>query len=139
FTCLKPGVHNAMAVVSCEGAISGSTMPIMTTCEKDIECCAKPGVAVEKLIGCRPPSGNCALANYGKEATGVVTAAQSPGFCYSVTITNTGNIALQNIAVVDNVLGNLSASFPNTLPVGGVASTVVAASHSNAVVNTVMV
>ena len=44
---------------------------------------------------------------------------------YTITVTNTGNIALTNITVMDSILGDLSASFPDDLAVDGSATATV--------------
>ena len=139
-TCQMPGVHGVMAVVNASSDVSDACSPIMSMCENTFECCGSPGVAVEKLVACSPAGGLCAAAsNYGKAATGTVSQTQSPAFCYSILVTNTGNVVLQLTSVVDNVLGNLTSFFPSSLPVNGSATAYFSAAYPNDVVNSVTV
>ncbi len=140
FTCNQPGVHGVMAVVSAVADVTSNCAPISSECDSSFECCGMPGIAVEKLVACRPAGGVCsAAANYGKSATGTVTQAQNPAFCYSILVTNTGNVVLQLDSVVDNVLGDLTSSFPASLPAGGGAISYFSAAYAADVVNSVTV
>jgi hypothetical protein len=99
-----------------------------------------PMVQVVKKIACLPVGGDCATASgYAKSATGFKTATQNPAFCYSITVTNTGNVGLNSITVVDDVLGDLSAAFADTLPVGGSETKYFSAAHASTTMNVVMV
>ncbi len=140
FTCDQPGFHGVMAVVNALGDVTASCEPIMSSCDSSFECCGMPGIAVEKLVACRPANGACALvSNYGKVATGTVTQAQSPAFCYSILVTNTGDVTLQLVSVVDNVLGNLSSFYPTSLAPNTAAVEYFVGSYTNDIVNSVTV
>ena len=45
-------------------------------------------------------------------------AAAGEEITYEITVTNTGNVDLTNITVEDDIIGDLSGEFPNTLVVG---------------------
>jgi uncharacterized repeat protein (TIGR01451 family) len=45
-------------------------------------------------------------------------AAAGAAITYEITVTNTGNVDLTNITVVDDIIGGLSDRFPDTLDVG---------------------
>jgi len=140
FTCSQPGVHGVMAVVNALANVTSNCVPISSECDSSFECCGFSSVAVEKLVTCRPAGGICSTAaNYGKSATGTVTQTQSPAFCYSILVTNTGDVVLQIDSVVDSVLGNLTASYPASLPVNGAAIAYFSAAYTNDTVNSVTV
>ena len=61
-----------------------------------------------------PPAPAIDITKTGDELSKV-----GDGISYTITITNTGNIGLENITVVDTLLGDLSGSFADTLAVGG--------------------
>jgi uncharacterized repeat protein (TIGR01451 family) len=46
------------------------------------------------------------------------TAPAGEAVTYEITVTNTGNVDLSNISVVDDIIGDLSGQFPDTLAVG---------------------
>jgi len=46
------------------------------------------------------------------------TALVDDAVTYEITVTNTGNVDLSNITVVDDIIGDLSSQFPDTLAVG---------------------
>jgi uncharacterized repeat protein (TIGR01451 family) len=46
------------------------------------------------------------------------TAPAGDAVTYEITVTNTGNVDLSGITVVDDIIGDLSSQFPDTLPVG---------------------
>ena len=45
-------------------------------------------------------------------------AAAGAAITYEITVTNVGNVALTNITVIDDIIGDLSDQFPDTLDVG---------------------
>ena len=45
-------------------------------------------------------------------------AAAGEEITYEITVTNTGNVDLTNVTVVDDIIGDLSDEFPDTLAVG---------------------
>jgi hypothetical protein len=113
------GCHPVTADVTFQGATTGSCPLIPTSCSNSLEICGVPCVNISKLVKCVDVneclSGNCStvLSQYGTSATGVRDAA----FCYSITITNCGTVALNNVDVVDNQLGS-SLGFSSTLAIG---------------------
>jgi uncharacterized repeat protein (TIGR01451 family) len=46
------------------------------------------------------------------------TAVAGDAVTYEITVTNTGNVDLSNITVIDDIIGDLSGDFPDTLAVG---------------------
>ena len=81
---------------SAKGADSGDAVTDGDSCTTDVT--HVPGIDVEKSC----PS----AAGIGDIVT------------YTITVTNTGNEPLEDVRVVDSVLGDLSASFADTLAVG---------------------
>jgi hypothetical protein len=61
------------------------------------------------------------LNDYSTSASGSRIGSTNPDFCYSITVTNTGTMPLLIDNVSDDVLGNLTASFPAFLPPGHAA------------------
>jgi uncharacterized repeat protein (TIGR01451 family) len=47
-----------------------------------------------------------------------VSAAAGEAITYEITVTNVGNVDLSNITVIDDIIGDLSDQFPDTLAVG---------------------
>ena len=75
-----------------------------------------PGsIGVTKQVACLQPTNDCGV--FGSIATGYLGTNQ-PGFCYEITITNSGDIPLSNIVVLDNLLGTLTTQFTNFLAPG---------------------
>ena len=138
FACDPPGVRTVSATVTCEGAITedGDCPPIAASCNAAIECCGEPCIKVIKEIACLldPPS---TCGPFGKSATGVKGDTQDPAFCYSITVTNCGNLALSNVTVMDNVLGDLSADYPDNLTPGQTETRHFTMTHSQNTKNTV--
>ena len=79
---------------------------------------------------------------FGKVATGLKGDQQDPAFCYRITVTNCGPIALTNVTVIDDHLGNLTTSFfagPATVFAPGAAITgIFRASVATTTTNTVV-
>ena len=82
-----------------------------------------PCVGVDKEIACAQPNNAC--GPLGKSAAGF-KGVEAPGFCYQITVTNCGPVALTNLTVVDDLLGDVTTNFfptPATaLPPGGTAT-----------------
>jgi len=79
-----------------------------------------PRICVTKEIACLLPDNNC--SEFGESATGVKAGAQTPAFCYRITVSNCGFTPLRNLQVTDNQLGDLTAQFfptATTLAAGG--------------------
>ena len=89
-----------LQVAVTEGRIDGTKFGLgnQTIPFKKIEDLAQPGLAVSKSCP--------AVAAVGQSIT------------YQITISNSGNEALNNITVQDTILGNLSGSFADTLAAG---------------------
>jgi hypothetical protein len=135
--CVVPGIRTVTASVTALGVITADCEPIETSCNKQFECCGEPCLEVIKKIACLPANQTCSTASgYADSATGYL-GDEAPTFCYSITITNCGQLALNNVTVVDNVLGDLSAYFVDTLGVGASETKYFAASHTNTTINTV--
>lgn len=89
-------IHNVVTATA-TGADSGKNVADTDSCDTDIV--HEPGIDVSKT--CTPS------AKIGDKIT------------WEITVTNTGNEPLENVTVDDTILGDLSASFPDTLAVGG--------------------
>ena len=79
-----------------------------------------PSICVIKEVACVLPGGAC--GPFSDVATGFKSASQNPAFCYRFTVTNCGTVALNNLRVIDDHLGDITAffTFPGgQLPVGG--------------------
>jgi hypothetical protein len=77
--------------------------------------CPPPCLAVTKQVACLLPGDQC--GPFGKSATGFRSGTNNPAFCYGITVSNCGTLALTNLTVMDNLLGNLTSMFfpsPNT-------------------------
>jgi uncharacterized repeat protein (TIGR01451 family) len=68
-----------------------------------------PCVSVAKTVACKQANDGCQTA--GEAATGYKLGAQSPSFCYSITVSNCGNKAFIVTNLTDDVIGNLLPSF----------------------------
>jgi hypothetical protein len=103
-----------------------------------VQCCGEPCIKVTKLITCLPASQECSNATgYAEAATGYKTETENPAFCYSITVENCGNLVLTNVTVIDDVLGDLSGLFSDTLEVSASETAYVSMAHSNDTKNTV--
>jgi hypothetical protein len=80
------------------------------------------GTNVAAITGIEPlePGENC--GPFGKVATGIQGDTQDPAFCYSITVSNCGPVALTNVTVIDDMYGDLSSHFPANLAIGAVAT-----------------
>ena len=105
------------------------------TCSVDCPPC----IRVDKQVACVVGT-NC--GPFGKVATGVKGDNQDPAFCYRISITNCGSISLTNVQVLDDQLGDLTASYfagPTTaFPVGATLTRVFRAAWSTSTTNTVV-
>jgi hypothetical protein len=114
------GCHAYSADIVAIGATTDSCPPITTSCNNTLAICGTPNVNIVKLVKCLT-SNECANAGscshdiglYAPTATGVKDA----GFCYVIAITNSGQVALDNVVVTDSQLGS-NLGFPTTLAVG---------------------
>jgi hypothetical protein len=109
-------------------------------------CGGEPSIQVTKQIACVPCAPGVGCQNlpsddYSDSAIGVRSDTASPVFCYSITVTNTGSEALQNIEVLDNSGLDLSGCFPPGfgLAEGGSSNCLVAVSLDADTTNTVTV
>ena len=80
-----------------------------------------PCLQVTKLVACSiggttAPIADCPASGYVSSATGIKGDTQDPSFCYSITITNCGDVAWAINGVQDSALGDLTAAFPAGLP-----------------------
>ncbi len=80
-----------------------------------------PCIRVVKEIACMLPDDDC--GPFGKTATGFKGDNQIPAFCYSITVSNCGLVALTNVMVLDNQIGDLTTNYFDTpaqlFPVNG--------------------
>jgi len=79
-----------------------------------------PDICVEKEVACAP-AGDLLCSDvpdedYGETATAVVGDTEG-AFCYKITVTNCGEDDLDNVTVVDDLIGAVAGSFPTTLAV----------------------
>lgn len=95
-----------------------------------------PSIQVGKQVACKKADESC--GTFGAEATGYKVGLIDPGFCYSITITNDGNVAAQITNVTDNAIGTLLSS-PTNLAVGAVLVIETNVTHGVSVENTVTV
>lgn len=105
---------------------SGGAVTAASSWTVRVNPCAPPPppcVGVDKEIACAQPNNAC--GPLGKSATGF-KGVEAPGFCYQITVTNCGPVALTNLTVVDDLLGDVTTNFfptPATaLPPGGTAT-----------------
>lgn len=84
------------------------------------------GLSATKLVACTTNL-TCSTnpSDYSGSASGAQFGSTNPQFCYSVTITNTGTAALLITNVSDDVLGDLTASFPGGLATNSGATVLV--------------
>src|SRR6266478_8286068 len=80
------------------------------------------GLGATKLAACTTSNACGAGASYSSSVSGAKSGSTNPSFCYSITITNKGTTPLVITNVSDDVLGNLTASFPGGLAPGGGAT-----------------
>ncbi|HEY6167506.1 MAG TPA: hypothetical protein VI454_05670, partial [Verrucomicrobiae bacterium] len=93
-----------------------------------IQPCA-PLVCVTKEIACflgTNAQGVEVCGTFGKLATGIQGDTQDPAFCYRITVSNCGPVALTNVTVIDDRYGDLTTNFvPSlsaSLAIGGSAT-----------------
>lgn len=67
-----------------------------------------PCLSVAKSVACLQPNDTC--GTFDKVATGV-QGLEAPAFCYQITVLNCGTIALTNVSVIDDHLGDVSRNF----------------------------
>src|SRR5262249_25675229 len=99
-----------------------------------------PAIKVYKQVVCYTPTGcepfNSDL-NTQKFATGMRVGTNCASFCYRITVTNSGQVVLTNVTVVDNVLGPITC-VPGLLPVGASTNCVIPnVNHCNNTTNIV--
>jgi hypothetical protein len=99
-----PGVTNITRTWKATDSCSN-----MASCSQTImiRACA-PCLAVDKQIACLLPAGQC--GTFSDSATGV-RGTKDPGFCYRIIVSNCGAVSLTNMMVLDDKLGDLTASF----------------------------
>lgn len=100
-------------------ACSGQTVQNSASCTTSI-LCPVPRICVTKGITCAPATGiaGCdSSLTYAKVATGVAGTNQT-AFCYKIVVSNCGLEPLTNVTVIDNLLPQVSGSFPSVLSPG---------------------
>jgi uncharacterized repeat protein (TIGR01451 family) len=87
------------------------------TCTVTVSCLAQ--ICVTKQIACflgTNSSGDEVCATFSHSATGfkvvTPTVTNLPAFCYSITVSNCGQVALTNVTLIDDKFGNLTSDFP---------------------------
>jgi len=131
----------------CDFNAQGVEITASSQCSACVVCKGQPLIKVYKQVVCYTPTGCEAFdnnLNNQKSAFGVrVDPNNCPAFCYRIVVTNTGNIALTNVAVVDDSNPNpdlnlVPCAFPTTLAVGASASCIVTnITHCSNTVNVV--
>lgn len=135
-TATVTGNADSLNGTICVTDTNGNPVSTFSSCFASVVCTGHPDVAITKLITCIPPSLSCSDPSlvYGKSATGVVSGAECPAFCYSVIVSNRGSETLQNITVTDNSPDNkpslASCVWPDLAP-GSSETCQVSATHCN--------
>jgi hypothetical protein len=108
---------------------NGVKITASSSCNTCVTCQGLPKICVTKLIACYLGTngvGADVCGTYGKSAIGVAGDTQNPAFCYSITVSNCGQVAMTNVTVIDDKYGDLTTDFfptPGTVfPVGGTVS-----------------
>ena len=114
-----------------------SGVGVVNTATTNCPVACAPSIKVYKQVvcysnACEPFSSDL---NSQKSATGVSAGADCPAFCYRITVTNNGNVALSNLVIFDanssdgKVLNLSGCGFPATLAVGASANCIVTTNH----------
>ena len=103
------------------------------SCEFTVVCVQPPpNIGITKQVACFLGTNESGMENCGtfsNSAVGVRSDTDDPAFCYQITVTNPGPVALTNVSVIDTVYGDLTADFscvsqsaPPQFPVGASCS-----------------
>jgi hypothetical protein len=120
----------------CATASNGVPITVTSECSAMVDGACGPRIEVIKEVACAFTNRTC--GTFGSNATNV-TLAGPAGFCYRITITNSGTSLLTNITVNDSFLGNLVPPFTNRLSVGQSDSHTFTTNHTGRIANTVTV
>jgi choice-of-anchor A domain-containing protein len=88
-----------------------------------------PAICVNKQIACflgTNSAGNDVCGTFNHSATGfkvvTATATNLPAFCYRITVSNCGAVALTNVSIIDDQFGPLTGDFSCLAPVFAVGA-----------------
>ena len=128
--CTVPITNNYAVAVSAEASQSnghlcvfnsnGVPITASSACDTCVTCFGIPRIKVTKLVTCAPAAGiaGCdGTLSYSPFAEGVASATANAAFCYSITVSNSGDLVLNNVQVSDNLLPSVVGTFPTTLQV----------------------
>jgi uncharacterized membrane protein len=107
---------------------SGIPITVQSSCPVCVVCVGTPAIKVYKQVVCAVPGGCDAFSpdlTTQKSALGMRVGTDCPAFCYRITVTNTGNVVLTNVTVIDNVLGPITC-VSGILPIGAWTNCVIA-------------
>ena len=106
---------------SCSTTLYGIPCTPKICVTKEVACYLGTN-APEAPLSSSPVTGDEHCGVFSNSATGV-SGNTDPAFCYSITISNCGNVNLTNVTVVDNQFGDLTANFfpggPSTIFASG--------------------
>ena len=109
------GTFTNTVIATGHDACDGSAVTNRASCEFTVVCVQPPpDIGVTKQVACflgTNESGEI-CGTYSNSAVGIRSDTDDPAFCYEITVTNPGPVALTNVSVIDSAFGDLTADFP---------------------------
>ena len=110
------GTFTNTVIATGKGACDGAPVTNKANCEFTVLCVQPPpNIGITKQVACflgTNGEGQEVCGTFSNSAVGIRSDTDDPAFCYEITVTNPGPVALTNVSVIDTIYGDLTSDFP---------------------------